>query len=183
VSQLLYLRLFLKKIGMEPGKDVTVLQVGSDLQIQALAAGQYDALFTVEPYGTIAVVRGVARVLEASPRTKHIQNPFWGGAAAVTTKYLNENRKTVALLYEGMAEGVRFMRQNTAAAKDILPKYTPMEPEVAAKSGLYEWVLLDENYSTEGLQSLADVMLAEAVLRKKVDAVAMLIKSEDLANR
>jgi NitT/TauT family transport system substrate-binding protein len=181
VSQLLYLRLFLKKVGLEPGKDVSVLQVGTDLQIQALGAGQYDALFTVEPYGTIAVLRGVARVLEASPRTKYIQNPFWGGAAAVTTKYLNDNRRTVVLLYEGMAEGVRSMRQNVVAAKEILPKYTPMEPEVAAKSGLYEWVLVDEKVPTEGIQSLADLMSAEGVLRKKVDAVAMLLKPEDLS--
>lgn len=180
VSQLLYLRLFLKKIDLEPGKDITILQVSTELQIQALAAGQYDALFTVEPYGTITVLRGVGQVLVASPRTKYIQNPFWGGAAAVTTKYLNENRKTVALLYEGMADGVRFTRQNVAAAKEVLPNYTPMEPEVAIKSGLYEWVLLDETVPTDGIQSLADTMAAEGVLRKKVDAVAMLLKPEDL---
>jgi len=180
VSQLLYLRLFLKKIELEPGKDVTILQVSTELQIQALAAGQYDALFTVEPYGTITVLKGVGQVLVASPRTKYIQNPFWGGAAAVTTKYLNENRKTVALLYEGMADGVRFTRQNVAAAKGILPNYTPMESDVAVKSGLYEWVLLDETVPTDGIQSLADTMAAEGVLRKKIDAVTMLLKPEDL---
>lgn len=106
VSQLLYLRLFLKKLGMEPDKDVKIIQVGSQLQIQALAAGQFDALFTVEPYGTIAVLKGVAKVLVASPRTKYIQDPFWGGAAAVTAAYLDKNKEIVSPLYEGMAEGM-----------------------------------------------------------------------------
>ncbi len=180
VSQILYLRLFLKKIGLEPDKDVTIVQVGSDLQIQALVAGQYDALFTVEPYGTIAVLKGIAKVLIPSPRTQYIQDPFWGGAAAVTAKYLEKNKRIVSLLYGGMADGVRFIREDVGTAKSFLPKYTPMEPEVATKSGLYKWVLLDEEFPTEGLQDLVDVMVKERVLRKKVDAVSMLLTPEDL---
>jgi NitT/TauT family transport system substrate-binding protein len=180
VSQLLYLQLFLKKLGLEPGKDVTIIQVASDLQIQALGAAQYDALFTVEPYGTIAVLKGIARVLVASPRTRYIENPFWGGAAGVTTRFLKEDRKAVSGLYEAMADGVRFIRQDAAAAKAFLPRYTPLEPEVAAKSGIYTWVLLDETYSTKGLKELADIMASEGVLRRKVDAVGMLLTSNEL---
>jgi NitT/TauT family transport system substrate-binding protein len=180
VSQLLYLRLFLKKLGMEPEKDVKVLQVGSNMQIQALAAKQFDALFTVEPYGTIAVLKGVAKVLVASPRTKYIQDPFWGGASAVTTTYLNNNRTTVSKVYEAMAEGVRFIRKDVATAKSYLPKYTPLEPEVASKSGLYKWVLPEEKFPTEGIQELADLMVSEGVLRNKIDAIAMLIRPTDL---
>ena len=180
VSQLLYLRLFLKKIGLEPDKNVRIVQVGSEIQIQALVSKQYDALFTVEPYGTIAVLRGMAKILIASPRTKYIQNPFWGGAAAVTQKYLNNNKEKVALLYEGMADGVRFIRKNNIEAKSYLPKYTPMEPEVAIKSGLYKWVLLDEKFPIEGIQELADIMTSEGVLRKKINAISMLLNKEDL---
>lgn len=180
VSQLLYLRLFLKKLGMEPDKDVKIVQVGSHMQIQALGAKQFDALFTVEPYGTITVLKGVGRVLVASPRTKYIQNPFWGGAAAVTKAYLDKNKKTASLLYEGMAKGVHFIRKDVEVAKSFLPKYTPLDPAVASKSGLYKWVLLDEKFPTEGLQDLANVMASEGVLRNKVDAIAMLLTIKDL---
>jgi len=180
VSQLLYLRLFLKKVGMEPDKDVKVIQVGSNLQVQALAAKQFDALFTVEPYGTIAVLKGAGKVLVASPRTKYIQNPFWGGAAAVTATYFKNNKATVSRLYDAMAEGVRFIRQDTAAAKSYLTKYTPLEPDVASKSGLYKWVLPGEKFPTQGIQELADIMASEGVLRNKVSALAMLLTPADL---
>lgn len=180
VSQLLYLRLFLKKLNMEPDKDVQVLQVGSSMQIQALQADQFDALFTVEPYGSIAVLKGIAKVLVASPRTRYIQDPFWGGASAVTTVYLNKNKETVSKLYEAMAEGVRFIREDTEISKSYLPKYTPLEPPVASKSGLYKWVLLDEKFPMDGLQELADVMVSEGVLRNKVNVAAMLLGPGDL---
>lgn len=49
-----------------------------------------------------------------------------------------------------------------------------------SKSGLYKWVLLDEEFPTSGLQNLADVMVSEGVLRKKVNAVAMLLTLGDL---
>jgi NitT/TauT family transport system substrate-binding protein len=180
VSQLLYLRLYLKKLGLEADKDVTVIQVGSDLQIQALGAGQYDALFTVEPYGTIAVMKGIAKVLVTNPRTKAIQNPFWSAAAGVRTDYFAQNREVVASLYKGLADGVRFIRSNSTAAKAYLPKYTPMEPDVAAKSGLYRWVLVDESLDKRGIQELADLMAANGVLRKTVNANAMLLTASDL---
>lgn len=163
VSQLLYLRLYLKKSGLEPDKDVTIVQVGTDLQIQALGAGQYDALFTVEPYGTIAVVRGIAKVLVSNPRSNYIQNPFWSAAAGVRSDYLRENRSALNAVYQALADGVRFVRKDSSAAKALLPKYTPMEPEIAAKSGLYKWVLLDEEFDRTGMQQLADMLTADGV--------------------
>jgi NitT/TauT family transport system substrate-binding protein len=124
--------------------------------------------------------RDYTRYISKCQAPKYIQDPFWGGAAAVTAKYLQENKKSVKLIYEAMADGIRFMRQDLNAAKAFLPKYTPMEPEVAAKSGTYKWVLLDESTPTTGVQELADLMTAEGVLRNKVDAQAMLVKASDL---
>lgn len=43
-TQLLYLRLFLRKYDLDPNKDLRIVQVASNLQVQALDAGQVDAL-------------------------------------------------------------------------------------------------------------------------------------------
>lgn len=180
VSQLLYLRLFLKKIGLQPDKDVQIVQVGSGLQIQALQARQFDALFTVEPYGTIAETKGIAKVLVASPRTRYIQNPFWGGASAVTADFLRDNKGVVSRLYEAMAEGVRFVRADVQKAKVFLPKYTPMQPDVAARSHLYKWLLMREPLDEDGLQKLADLMAEQKVLRRRIEATPMLLTPADI---
>ncbi len=180
VSQLLYLKLFLNRCGLVPGKDVDIVQVGSGLQLQALASGQFDALFTVEPYGTTAVLKGIGTVLLASPRTSHIQNPFWAGAAGVTAATLIRIPDAVRALSKGMARAVSDIRNDALLAKSILPKYTPIDPEVARQSGLYKWVLPEEHVSFSGMQELADMMTNAGVLRAPIDAVGMLIPDAKL---
>jgi len=180
-SQLLYLRLYLKNIGLIPDRDVSTMQVGSELQIQALVSGQYDALFTIEPYCTIAVKSGAARVLVSSPRTKNILNPFWAGGPAVTAKYLHDNPQAVAALYNGMAHAVQFTRDSVLPARQALLKYTPVDSVVAATSGIYQFVLMNETMSMTAMQQLADMMTAEGVLRKHVDVQSLLLTPKDLS--
>jgi NitT/TauT family transport system substrate-binding protein len=179
-TQLLYLKLFLKKIGIDPDKDVTILQVASDLQVQALAAKQFDALFTVEPYGTIALKKGAGKVLLENPRYHYIIAPFWSGAAAVDTDFFQKNPKTVKKIYKSLANAVDFITNNEVEAKRTLTKFTPMDESIALKSGLYKWYKIDESIDFASIQLIADFMYDYKLLNKKVDARALFFTIEDL---
>ena len=72
LTQLLNLKLVLKNF-MDPEKDVTIKQVATSLQVPALQSGQFDALFTIDPYGTIALEKGIGKVLIENPRAKYIK--------------------------------------------------------------------------------------------------------------
>jgi NitT/TauT family transport system substrate-binding protein len=180
VTQLLYLKLFLKKIGLDPEKDVTILQVASELQVQALAAKQFDALFTVEPYGTIAVENGAGKALLENPRYHYIAGPFWVGAIGVNTSFFKKNPAATQKIYKGLAKAVDFISANETDAKKILTKYTPIDPSIALKSGLYQWYKMDETIDFSSIQQVADLMYDYKLLSKQVNAKTLFFTAEDI---
>jgi NitT/TauT family transport system substrate-binding protein len=179
-TQLLYLKLFLKKVGLDPDKDVTIVQVGSDLQVQALAAKQFDALFTVEPYGTIAEEKGAGKILVQNPRYKYILAPFWSGASAIDTDVQQKNPATVKAIYAALAKSVDFIRSNETEAKRILTKFTPIDEPIALKSGLYEWYKVDEPIDYSSIQQVSNQMYDAKLLKQQVDAQKMFFSASDL---
>ena len=68
--------------------EVEVLQVTPKLQLQALAAGEVDAPYTVDPIITMAQVQGIAEVMVKGPENDCILNPMATGAGIVSTESL-----------------------------------------------------------------------------------------------
>ena len=180
VTQLLYLKLFLKEVGLDPEKDVTIIQVGPALQAQALDAGQFDALFTIEPYSTIALEKGIAKALIKNPRVKYIVNPFISGSAAVSTGFLNENPKIVKKIYKAVEKSLDFIRENEKKARNILPKYTPLDTSIAQKAGLLEWYKVDEPANMDAIQKISDLLYENGILSARVLIKGMFLEEEYL---
>ena len=158
-SQLVFLKLFLEKVGLDPERDVRIIQVAMELQAQALEAGQFDVLFTIEPYGTIAIKKAGARTVLENPRSKYILNPFWVGAAAVRTEFVSTHPTVVRALEESLDDALLEIEKDPVAMKKLLPKYTPIDEELALASGLYTWYPLGEvEEGFESIQQLADLM-------------------------
>ena len=168
VTQLLYLKLFLKMVGIDPEKDIEIVQVGPALQAQALDAGQFDALFTIEPYSTVAIEKGIAKVLIENPRVKYIVNPFISGSAAVSSRFLEENPEAVKKVYKAVAKSLDFIRENEEEARNSLPKYTPLEESIARKAGLLEWYKVDEPINMEAIQKISDLLYENGILTSRV---------------
>ncbi len=87
-SQKAYALIVLEKLGYREPEDVRLVQVATAAQVQGLFGGAYDALFTVEPYASIALEQG-ARSIATGVRTALISDPFWLGAAAVPSGVAN----------------------------------------------------------------------------------------------
>lgn len=166
-TQVLNVRLILAKF-MDPDKDVTIVQVSPQLQIQALVSKQFDALFTIEPIPTIAVEQGVARVLVDNPRCKYIQDPFPAGAAVLASKFVAAHPEEADKARRAMEQALDFIEAHEAAAKTFLPKYTPLAPELAEKSRLYDWWKLGEA-DQAAVQGLADLLYKGGELKARVE--------------
>jgi len=179
-TQLLYLRLFLKEVGLDPKKDVTIIQVGPALQAQALDAGQFDALFTIEPYSTVALEKDIAKILVENPRVKYIVSPFISGSAAVSSRFLEENPKAVKKIYKAVAKALDFVRENEEEARNILPEYTPLEKSIAQKAGLLEWYKVDEPINMEAIQKISDLLYKNGILSARVLIKDMLLDKKYL---
>ena len=179
-TQFLYLKLFLQEAGYNPEKDFEIVQVDFNLQVQALEAGQFDALFTIEPSATIALQKDVAKVLIENPRVKYIVNPFISGSAAFSTKFVRENPNTVKIIYQAVAEALDFIRTNEKDARKILTKYTPLDSTLADKTNLLVWYKVDELSDYQPIQKIADLFYENGIIKEKIDIQKMFLKKDDL---
>jgi len=170
-TQLMNVKAFLRNF-MDPDKDVQIIQISPQLQIQALAAKQFDALFSIEPIPTIAVQQGIAKVLLDNPRS-YIMDPFPAGASVVSTKFLRRMPEAVSLLVKAMNSAIDSIRVDETSAKRLLPKYTPIDSTIATKSRLYEWWKTDE-IKEPVIQKLADLLFEWGELTKKVSTANMI---------
>src|SRR5512139_1354683 len=65
----------------DPEKEATLIEIPPGNIVQALASGQIDAYFTPEPFGMIAVARGVGRYLVEHPvLSLNLKTGYPGGA-------------------------------------------------------------------------------------------------------
>jgi NitT/TauT family transport system substrate-binding protein len=173
-SQLINLKVILRNLNIDPDKDVEIIQVGRQIELQAFSSGQFDFLFTIEPDVTIAIEKNIGEYFIPNPRVKYIFDPFVAGGAVVSTKFIDGRKNDLAKLIKIANESIDYIRLHEIEAKSILPKYTPLTNDIAQKSGLYEfWKLGEEDRNA--MQALADLYLKEGDLKKPVNTSAMML--------
>jgi NitT/TauT family transport system substrate-binding protein len=123
--------------------NVTELPIGQ--HVAAIAAGQADAAYTLEPTGTVGRLNGTTRNLEVGVVAKYILGdpmaPWHGGAASLTTafiqKYPAETKKYIA----AYAKGVELVRSKPAEARPFLKGYTAIEGALTAEVPMSDYML------------------------------------------
>jgi NitT/TauT family transport system substrate-binding protein len=159
---------------MDPSKEIQMFQVSSALQIQAFEAGQFDALFTIEPYSTLVVDHGVGRVLDSNVRVKYILDPYPAAANSFRSDFVQKNPAVVRKVVRSLDRAITFIREHESEARSLLPKYLNLDPETASKCGIYEWWRMDEG-DVAAIQRLSDVMVQMGELKSAVNVKAMFL--------
>jgi ABC-type nitrate/sulfonate/bicarbonate transport system substrate-binding protein len=181
-TQLLTLKLFLKSyLDLDTDKDITIVQVGPSLQVQALVANQFDALFTVEPFASAAIAKGI--VTDILPFARgYILNPFPAGACSVRSQVLQKKRIQVRLFYETMIRAKEFIDRNPAEARSILAKWTNLDSKSTADVKGYEYFTFEEfneNKKSQA-QELADLYTEADILPHKINTKDMFVDRAEL---
>lgn len=175
-SQVLVLRLLLWKIGLDPDSDVQMGDVASNLQVDALTAGQFDAFLMLEPYASKAMFLHGATPLVKNPRVKYILDPFPAGANAVSTRFLTAHPDLTVKVVAALDQAIEAIHKDEATAKAILPKYDlTLTPEMAAKTGIYRWWKKSET-NVEAVQKYADLLYEGKALKNPVEVSEMFLK-------
>ena len=167
-------RIFLKNFGLEPDKDVAIIQVGgSGERSAAFRAGKISGF--AAPPGVLYLTKGLAQRVLASTADFQKNYPFPYICGTTTKSYLANNRPIVKRLVMALTDGVRFFKTQKEESKKILAKYTRQNNEAYLEAA-YEInaKLMDRvPYVTrEGM----DIQVKDAVARKpgatlKVDDV------------
>lgn len=115
------MRYLLQKQGINPEREVTILQLGG---MPELAAALSKRLIVAAPLSAPTHIR--ARSAGAQPLLDMAKAGVYFPHTAVITKrsYLKANREIAANFFKGYAEGIQRLINDKALAKKIIQKYT-----------------------------------------------------------
>jgi NitT/TauT family transport system substrate-binding protein len=157
-------RVLLKGLGLEPDKDVPIIQVGGSSERAAAFRTGKIAGFPAPP-GVIHLAKGMAHRVLISTADFPKPYPFPYICATTTKTYLASNRATVKKLLMALTEGAYFFKTRKEESKKIVAKYTRqnnedyLEAAYDINARLFDRVPL---VTKEGM----DIQLKEALARK-----------------
>jgi NitT/TauT family transport system substrate-binding protein len=114
------LRLALKKVGLDPDKDVTILQIGlSPARIKAMDAGNIDGtMLTVEERAAASTL-GVNVLLDM----RNLGVEFLSNDLVTSRKFIRENEDAVRSFMKAVAEGIHHYKTQKTKATRIMSRY------------------------------------------------------------
>lgn len=164
-------RMVLKKYGLDPVKDVLILQVGTQpARIQALSAGVIDATIVSPPLDFQAKKQGYQILVNIAD----LKIPYPQLVVETTERYTRANPQTVKSFLKGFIEGVYYAASQKDETKKIMTKYLKtVDPEILDIT--YQNFLQTTDYSgwpnLDGIRNAMDEVAARvpAVKSKKAE--------------
>jgi len=169
------LRLVLKRFGLDPAKDLTILQVGTQpSRFQALVAGVIDATIISPPLDLTAKKQGFLILVNIA----ELGIPYPQQSIETTDRFAQENPRMVKNFLKGFMEGVHYAATHKDETKKTITKYLKTtDPEILEAT--YQSYLQVTNQ--DGYPNLEGVRNAMDEVAQRVPAV-MNKKPEDFVN-
>jgi NitT/TauT family transport system substrate-binding protein len=155
-------RVFLKNLGLEPDKDVAIIQVGGGGE-RAFRTGRI-AAFPAPP-GVLHLTKGMPQRVLISTADFQKPYPFPYICGTTTKSYLANNRPTVKRLVMALTEGVQFFQTRKEESKQILAKYSRQNNEAYLEAAYEINAKLFDRVPYVGREGM-DIQVKEAVARK-----------------
>jgi len=166
--------------GGATGATVTELPIGQ--HIAALAAGQLDACYTLEPTGTIGRLNGTTRVIETGVIAKYVLGdpmaPWFGGSAALTSSFLKKHPEDAKKYIAAYAKGVTYVRTKAVEARQYLKGYTAIEGPLTGEVPLAAYTMFNEFTPADigHFQKFFDLFTERGVFASRLMVESMLYK-------
>jgi NitT/TauT family transport system substrate-binding protein len=128
--------MILRKVGMNPEKDVIFLQIGgSSSRYAALESGSIDAAMLTPPFNKLAAKRGFHEILSFN----EIMNIPLGGLAVHTQK-MKERPDEIVKMIKAMLRSVEYIRNRKSEVLSIMEtKWGIKEPDI--REGIYNDII------------------------------------------
>lgn len=170
-------KIILEKNGIA-NPTITELPIGQ--HVPALAAGQVDAAYTLEPTGTAGRLKGLTRVLEPGVIAKYVLGdpdaPWFGGSASVTTALLKDRPELAKRYVAAYAKAVDWVRKNPEEARTHLDGFTAIEASLVKEVPLSGFTLYNEfkPSDVEYFQKFFDVFTDRKIFTRRLDVKSLL---------
>lgn len=176
-------RYMVRKAGLDPDKDLKLIDLAVAMQVPAVAGRTVDATLSLEPVGSIAVASGKAKRAMTNPVASVIADPFYSGAAVLTTKFIRERPEVARKVVAVIDEATDLVNADFGKYKAILPKYTAIRDSqlsLLAKPYLRPYHDLNET-DMNSYQAFVDVFVEEGVMPASMNVREKILKPEDFS--
>ncbi len=166
--------------GGATGATVVELPIGQ--HVAALAAGQLDGCYTLEPTGTIGRLNGTTRVLEAGVIAKYVLGdpmaPWFGGSASLSSAFIKKNPDAAKKFIAAYGKGVDYVRKNNVEARQYMKGYTAIEGALTAEVPLAAYMMYNEFKPSDvaHFQKFFDLFAEKGIFSSRLMVDSMLYK-------
>jgi len=189
-----------KKLGRNPGiqwktnvryilnamnikeSDVTSVELPFPLQVPALLAGTVDATITIDPFAATALASGDAEAAVVNVGAKYVANPWFGGCAVMTTKFVKEHPDTARKIMLVLRDITKRIQSDFDRYKPLLVKYAGI-PENALPFVRPMLFRNDEQIDARDIgavQKVFDIYYKEGALGTKIDVGSKILRLSDV---
>lgn len=160
--------------------DPKVVELPIGQHVPALAAGQIDACYTLEPTGTAGRLKGLTRVLENGVIAKYVLGdadaPWFGGSASVTTAFLKERPADAIRYVDAYARAVDTVRKSPDQVRQHLDGFTSIDASLVKEVPLSGFTLYNEFTASDVgyFQQFFDLFTERKIFTRRVDVKPLL---------
>jgi NitT/TauT family transport system substrate-binding protein len=174
----------LAKVMLERGGagNVAVRELPIGQHVAALAAGQVDAVYTLEPTGTVGRLNGITRTLEVGVVAKYILGdpmaPWHGGAASLTSEFIKKYPDVVKKYIAAYKRGIDLVRAKPNEARPFLKGYTAIEGPLTGEVPMSDYMLYNEFKPSDiaHFQKFYDLFSERGIFERRVIVDTLLYK-------
>ena len=143
-------RIALQKLGLNPAKDVTLVQIGTiPERLSALESGKVQAAMLNAPDNFRAQKRGLYKLME-------VRLPYQGIGVGTTRTFIRENPDVVQRYVKSQVEAVHRLKTDREGGIRVLGKYLGIQDrEVLEKA--YDDAITDEKFPPKQYPSLEGI--------------------------
>ncbi len=177
-------RHMVRAAGLNPDTDIKLVELAVGLQVSAVVGGTVDAVLALEPVGSIAVASGKAARAITNPAAQLIADPFYSGAALMTSKFAKERPDVARKVVEVIDQATDMVNGDFKKYKPILARYTPIKDDQLndlAQPYLRSSKDLNETDLTS-YQKLVDIFVKEGVIGAPMSVKDKILAKSDLGN-
>ena len=170
-------KIILEKNGI-PNPSVIELPVGQ--HVPSLAAGQIDAVYTLEPTGTAGRLKGISRTLETGVIAKYVLGdadaPWFGGSATLTTAFLKDKPELAKKYVAAYAKAVDWVRKYPEESRTHMDGFTAIDEALVKEVPLSGFTLYNvfKPSDVAYFQKFFDVFTDRKIFSKRLDVQSLL---------
>lgn len=162
---------------------INVVELPIGQHIAALAAGQVDACYTLEPTGTVGRLNGTTRTLEVGVIAKYVLGdpmaPWHGGSASLTSEFIKKYPEATKKYIAAYKRGVDLVRSKPDEARPSLKGYTAIEGPLTAEVPMSDYLFSSDFKASDiaYFQKFYDLFTEKGIFSRKVSVAELLYKA------